>query len=449
MKITATSSDSSTAAGAVEEFVNEMDAVRELMHSSLQLVPQLDNMDAAFEIALGQALPQTSTSDRRAAIEKWQNALDELQALLPLEGEGVDAEQGDGGGPDHGREIEILNRVTREVGNLLNKPTAIAIVISAWRESVERPLRTPLLLSALLTTAVSGFEVLISRLARSFYALKPEALRAGGATYTLADIEGFATIDEFREFCADRSVDSLMFGGLDEWVKWFEKNLNISWNDFAREPDDLREVFQRRHLVVHNGGVVNRQYLLKTSASDAPALGVRLFVGPDYVTRALDLLTLAGVLLGIRLLRKLDKSNDLTGRPADDLAYKLSYRFLLRGRYSTVEQLVATEHALCTDQSLAAIMQVNGWVARKELYGLPAIKEEVQAWQTLAMAKRFRLAQDALLDKNEDALRLGLELRASGEMSTEDWMTWPMLRGVREYEAELNMQSDSDTGVDQ
>lgn len=414
---------------AVEEFVNEMEAVRELLDKTSTSIVSLDDRQRAVLDHLAGALPQTTESQRQQAFARWEVALDKLSEINNRSADREETED------DRTEGIEAVRLAGNEIDNLLDRPRGFVHVLGAWREAVDRPRRAPLLRAALLTTAVSGFEVLIARLARHVIALRPEILRSSEAKYSMADVEGFADLDEFREYCADRQVDSLMFGGLDDWMTWIKKQLKIDWSDFTGDAASFREVFQRRHLVVHNGGVVNRQYLLKMAGTEKlPPIGSRLLISKSYCEDSIDLLTQSGVRLGLRVIRKLDKQQDEAERSADQLCSTITFRFLKKEQNRSVIDVITNELELCTDNEFTQIMRVNCWIARKETEGLSSIRDEVLAWQTSALASRYELAKLALLDRNEEALALGVNLRAKGEVSIEDWLTWPLLKGVREHE---------------
>lgn len=412
---------------AIRRFVDHMDAVRELATVAAESIIHLDDRKSAMVHLLGESLPQSTLTQRRAAIETWENAFGEIRSI----------KNEDDGRPSVAEFEAIIETAGREIDNLLDNPRGLSHLITVWGRTVGRPRRGPLLRAALLTTAVSGFEVLVSSTIRGFLTLRPAALRAFDAKYTLVDIEGFATIDEFRSSCIDRYTDSLMFGGFDDWIEWFAKR-KIDCSDLIEKLDSMREIFQRRHVIIHNGSVVNRQYLLKLPNLDnPPELGTRVGVGKVYLNNALDTLTRFGILLGVRTARKLCGTKQEDNQRVDGLISDLAYTFLRAGHYQMVIDIITSELCNCTDAYRYQIMQVNRWIALKEMNGIDSIRKEVEDWQTDVLTRKFALAQDALLERNKEAYKLGIELMKSGDIATEDWFTWPLLKGVREYEAQL------------
>lgn len=139
------------------------------------------------------------------------------------------------------------------------------VTVSKWGSEV--------LQSSLLMSAIADFEVFIARYVRSVLELRPEILRASDRKYTYRELEAFSSIDEARAKCAQDLVDGLLRGGYEDWTAWLQKQ-GVSVAGVTQDPSrSIIEAFQRRHLFVHNGGVVNEYYLAKVDNVKAPPLG--------------------------------------------------------------------------------------------------------------------------------------------------------------------------------
>ena len=60
-----------------------------------------------------------------------------------------------------------------------------------------------------------------------------------------------------------RKITKLMYGEIESWNDWFAENGDAQFADLAMDFDAIQEAFQRRHIVLHNGGLASRQYVHK------------------------------------------------------------------------------------------------------------------------------------------------------------------------------------------
>src|SRR6266545_3487427 len=107
------------------------------------------------------------------------------------------------------------------------------------------------------------------------------------------DLQQFSSIEDAFDETVDRRIDGILAGGLDEWIRWFKrKGLDIQVERLATSWAETVEVFQRRHIIVHNGGLVSRRYVTKMRGliEEMPPLGQEMVVDEDYIRDALDIL---------------------------------------------------------------------------------------------------------------------------------------------------------------
>lgn len=303
-----------------------------------------------------------------------------------------------------------------------------------WNRMENSP-KSGIVRKSLLMAAVSDFEVLVSGLVRAFLSLKPEIIRSADAKYSFFELEPFSTVEEFRSHCAENMADALLRGGFDDWMDWFDKKRKVSVQGVTHDADALIEIFQRRHLLVHNGGVVNRFYLAKVSGGSSPNEGQVLGVSRGYLKRSLDELTVAGVKLALSLLIKL-KFGPEDSKIVDHQLDHITFEFLTAESWAVAYRLNAWHLGFAQSPSTRLIATINKWVAQKHLEGGESIREEVEKWDASTLASEYKLAKHALLDENEKAYALVKSLIAGSELYLEDWRDWPLLEGVRQYEAE-------------
>lgn len=145
-----------------------------------------------------------------------------------------------------------------------------------WRESQSQGRRAPIVRSSLLMGVVSDFEMLVAGLIRLNLSNSENLLKQSEKSLTWKQMSEFDSLRDIRIQLSDEYVSNVMRGGLDAWMNWFNKKLNLVVDGVTTEADELLEIFQRRHLLVHNGGVVNRQYMDKLGFRDGVQIGDRL-----------------------------------------------------------------------------------------------------------------------------------------------------------------------------
>ena len=326
-------------------------------------------------------------------------------------------------------------RLRSDLEELTGDPIAYYLYNRIWVDARMVPAKTDILLSSLLMAAVSDFENLIAGYVREYISAKPEILRESGASYSVSNVMAFDTIDAFQRHCAQDYAETAMHGGLEDWSAWFARKKIETASSFDLK-SGLPEVFQRRHLLVHNAGVVNKFYISKLSGSDnLPEIGTRLRVDYEYFAEAIDALTLAAIRLAAALIRKLVKAEE--GRhPVDELISQQMYYFLIQGRYRLAEE-VGSLKSLCESENSRLVAQVNVWLCRKRLNGIETIRGEVETWNTTALHPRFELVRLALLDQRDRVLMLGAKLVKDGFLRADEWRDWPVLDEVRAYKESL------------
>jgi hypothetical protein len=169
------------------------------------------------------------------------------------------------------------------------------------------PDRELLMRQSLLTMCVGAFEVLVGSLFAEKYARHPNAL-GDQKEFSLGDLASFDTVEGARQQLIDDRVDNFLRRSFENWMTWFANasGLGLTYETLSIDPAVVREVFQRRHIIIHNAGRVSRRYLQNTDhAGEPPPLGEVLRIDASYVDRAIDELDTVGNLLAVGAWAKL------------------------------------------------------------------------------------------------------------------------------------------------
>ncbi|MGA4947377.1 hypothetical protein [Streptomyces lydicamycinicus] len=307
-------------------------------------------------------------------------------------------------------------------------------------EATNRPPREPLFLQSTTVAAVSNFEVLFAGIAAQYYWVAPQALEAlpkeKEKEFSLRELKAMSSLDDAVELAIARRVDDLMFGSFGEWRKFFQDKMNLKFEDYAIDWELLQEVFQRRHVIVHNGGRASRRYLRSVAERFTADVKVddNLKVDQDYVRRAATELLNFGYLLSIATCLKFSKSQDHKDF-TEGYLHKFTYRNLLKGHYEVVSKCAGYGEDISNSMDGQIVFRINHWIARQRL-GDESVGEEVKDWDTRPLKSRYTLARHCLMGDIAEAVKLLTELYDAGEVSFEEIIEWPMLeplRGTSDY----------------
>jgi hypothetical protein len=302
--------------------------------------------------------------------------------------------------------------------------------MESYNQAHAGPDRVSILRNSLLLQAVAGFEVLVASVATRFFVTQPKALESKEKEFSLAELEEFADIDDAIDALIARRVTALMRGDVDEWAKWLLARTKVDIRELALDWSVLVEALQRRHIVIHNGGLVSRQYLTKVPKhlAEGVSVGERVRVDDDYLHQAFDALDVVGSSLICALLCKWSPSDaDLAG----SLLLRRTYGLLLRKRWQVVAKLADLRLVIPCMASVREALKANGLHARRVLEGREAVRPEAEAWDVSASAGRFQLVRMILLGDLDQALGAIPGLIDKKELSLGELQTWPILADVR------------------
>lgn len=136
-----------------------------------------------------------------------------------------------------------------------------------------------------LAYLISHLEAFIKGYMLQVLILHPRMLRSSN-TLTFEEAANFTSIAALRAGMAEKEVESLGYGSIDDIAQYFKKKINISLSDF-QSWEQLREAVYRRNLIVHNQGFVNEVYRKKVSYRGK---STKLLTSMEYVLIASSLM---------------------------------------------------------------------------------------------------------------------------------------------------------------
>jgi hypothetical protein len=225
----------------------------------------------------------------------------------------------------------------------------------------------------------------------------------------------------------DAKAGRLMRGGIESW----QQNLRDQGYglDLASATCDwpaVKELWARRHALVHNAGIADQNYVRRVPGATAGAI---LDVDSTYLSNALDLV--CGFLLGFIVTAWVTIS---PGNREFVLRLALAYGASAEGEqhWPIAETLYLLAARLDDDPGGAAVHQVNSWLTRVRWRGPQSVHADASRWQTAKLPARFQLAREILLGHRGEAVAMLPSLTEQGEISRTDLTTWPLFDSIRD-----------------
>lgn len=302
------------------------------------------------------------------------------------------------------------------------------------RVLVVRPYGEVTLHRALLVFAVGAVESLVAQVARARLQLHPSALATSKQEYSLEDLIRLGSLDALIAEATEKRVDGLCFGSLQDWAEWFDKNLKISLSELALHWDETWEVFQRRHVVIHNDSTASRLYVERVKDSDVQ-VGDVLPVDSRYLERALDLITVLGTRMIASAWARLVKDDT---EEVTVYLREAAYGLLQAERWDAAAPVAAHARDLADPETYTYwAAQVNEWLALREINAeLEAqVERDVKAWNVETRGRLWRVAKAALQEDLDTLVELVPPTVAEGDLSRNALLRdWPLFGRLREKE---------------
>lgn len=285
-----------------------------------------------------------------------------------------------------------------------------------------------------LISLISTVEWFLAQLIHKHYKEYPRIVGSREKQFNLEDLAYFETVDDARNYLIEKTVESVLRGSIQDWIDFLSSKLNLSMGYLNEHKDYLIEVTQRRNLLVHNGGKVNRIYLsnLPSSYKDTPKIGDNIHITPEYLNKAISTFERCFLLIAAELWKKVGAKNDERGK----ILINLSYEHLVSERYEVAESVslfASNDKSLQESDRLFA--KINFWLAKKYGGDFESIKQEIIEEDFSAKSRLFILAKKLLLRDFDGAYNdIRYLLHQDENFTIEEVKHWPLFREFREHE---------------
>lgn len=280
--------------------------------------------------------------------------------------------------------------------------------------------------SNILIMLVTKFEEYIADLFRELYCLFPEKY-LNKETILFSDIQDKGLV-QIKEEILDRVIDETMRESYTTWFKTLESH-GMKFSSCEKELKELKEIYARRNIIVHNSGIVNDIYL--KNIPDSPASkGEKLIPDSQYIQHAFYIISFIVYKIMIEVLHilKNEEQNNLC-----ECIFSLAFNELSKEEYQLSSRIYEElKNSKGCKNPYLAMSKVNYWIAQIELNGLESVKDEILSFDVSVMDQQFVMAKYLLLCEYDRALVIINKLLKTQEMSTEAVKEWPLFKSFRE-----------------
>lgn len=290
-----------------------------------------------------------------------------------------------------------------------------------------------LLYRSSLLNLISSLEWFLSQLLHFYFEQFPDAVGTRDKVFSIDDLKAFNTIQDARQHLIDSKVEDILRESFEYWIKYLKERINLSMSYIEPYMAQMTEVYQRRNIIVHNGGRINSIYLSKVDPILAKTLNIgdKVEINSGYFNDTIDAFELCFMLIAAELWKKLKPEDEERSGTILDLAFN----HISEERWKIGEGLslfLIQDKLMPESRRLRG--QVNYWQSLKWQDRFEEIRSEVENADFSAKEPIFRLVLFALLDKEEEFFSLVPTVIKNEDLSYQELDTWPIFRSIRKSE---------------
>jgi hypothetical protein len=165
----------------------------------------------------------------------------------------------------------------------------------------------PLFLNeVLLIRSVSCFEVFLTECLKSVLESLPNLFDNFSAQKRKSEKKARHKERQSKQNTVDEKLKTLK--PFKEKVSFFRSQMGMSFVHRKFSVDDLIRMHEKRHLIVHNNGVVDKKYLNNVAKDPRCSIGDRIEVSNEYLERAMTMVVQAAFYVHVELVKKFGTS---------------------------------------------------------------------------------------------------------------------------------------------
>lgn len=284
--------------------------------------------------------------------------------------------------------------------------------------------------SAVINIA-STVEWFLGDLIRAFYHWSPSEYKTlvSEDTFTLGDLLSTPLTSDLITERVNRKIDRIFRDSFKAQLEFINDKITPVQSLIH---EDAYELFQRRNLLVHNRGLVNKQYIAEAPKRYKDLKEQAPFENSvPYVESALHSVVESLLKVAYAIWRS-------TGvEPMDREAFysDLIFHLLIEKGWALAEKLCKfIQNDKTARDDTRHICTFNLWLCLKRQGRLKEIEAKIQKFNPSMFSLKFVVARLALLGVDLEAFTILGTALDSSQITVDELLTWPILEEFREHE---------------
>lgn len=287
--------------------------------------------------------------------------------------------------------------------------------------------------NSLVVSLVIGLEILIADIFKDYiYSLDISNQVIKDKPLTFDDLKNFETVDDAKTFLLDQYIENLLRNSFDNWLDEIDSKMKINikkMSELKVEINLINETLQRRHLIIHNDGIVNDLYIKKVDSKLTSHLvkGEELELDTSYISSRIDVIRKFGLILIYLYGQKKHKSDlNVFFESYNNLLLNILHKDCEGVRY-----VFRSFSELDIEYSSKLISKINYFLSYK-LSGSNEADDEIHSFETNALSIEYQMAKKILLkDENVDKITIDF-LKGEEDDVFVSISEWPLIQLVKE-----------------
>mgnify|MGYP000539146023 CR=1 FL=1 len=277
----------------------------------------------------------------------------------------------------------------------------------------------------------SYFEYLLTDLMKYYYLKYKESIGDKDLKISLTELSEYNSIEELKEHLVLKEVESLLLElSFDKLLEHFKTDLSIDLNDKHSKWEAIGECRERRHLIVHNGSIINKKYISRTNNPFKFKIGDSINISKDYFLQVYYEIKLAGFLLIFNCWGKWNAENATNA--IKELMFE-SFEFLNLNKDELTVRICkyADQIQARNEEQSDFLMRIkfNKCIAFHRLKMDKELKKELDQINVGTSEPIFKLAYSILINEKPDKIK---ELVKScillKDISMDSYQNWPIFK---------------------
>lgn len=286
---------------------------------------------------------------------------------------------------------------------------------------------------------IAYFDFMISDLIHHFYRTYPDSLSDRDPSISLKELKQYTEINEAKDFIINKEIDKILYSGIDDQLRYFEKELKIDCKDQIINWERIKEAIERRNIIVHNNSIINRRYKENINCAevyeklDELKIGQRISVRDSYFLSVYDEIHVAATILHQCCWRKWS-NEDI--KAADIMLIGSMYDALVEDKCYIAEKLglFSKQCGDVYDEQSRLYLDINYCLSLKGQNKKEALEKEIKKFDISSLSPLYKIAIFALRGDRENFYKnVKKAIMADGDkIKKDDFMEWPLFREFRQ-----------------